>query len=69
MPELWRIDPYGCACTDCIVGKSKPLENCDNEDLLRMLRGDLVNATDFNNAEFVVELSIKRPPRPNYQDS
>lgn len=40
-----RIDPERCACTDCLVGDSIPLQLASPRQVLDMLNGDLMNAT------------------------
>ncbi len=42
--KLKRTDPINCKCTDCIIGYSKPLDYCDNDDLKKLHKGKLQNA-------------------------
>lgn len=40
-----RIDPDGCACSDCLTGYSVPLDLATAEDLWRLVQGTASNAT------------------------
>lgn len=46
MTKLRRIDPRGCGCTDCIVGESKPIDRCDQNELQGLYLGYLTNASN-----------------------
>ncbi len=61
-----RIDPYGCGCTDCIVGWSKPLEAATDAEVLLMLRGGVDNATGYTADQFAVSVvtTLVRPEKP-----
>lgn len=40
-----RIDPVGCGCTDCQTGHSKPFTGLDHDMLVRLLHGEVEDAT------------------------
>ena len=42
--KIKRIDPMGCKCTDCLIGHSKPLDYCDQDDLRLLYKGKLINS-------------------------
>ena len=44
--KLKRIDPKGCGCTDCIIGYSKPIDLCSDEELKKLYLGLIYNASD-----------------------
>lgn len=44
-PRLWRLDPPGCGCTDCLVGNSKPIDEASERELFDARAGVLVNSS------------------------
>ncbi|MFI6536681.1 hypothetical protein ACIBHY_29815 [Nonomuraea sp. NPDC050547] len=44
-PKLLAIDPWDCACTECLIGEYKPLRYATPEDIARMLTDHLGNNT------------------------
>ena len=53
-----RIDPPGCACTNCITGRSRPLDQADREDIRRLAVGAVQDATSV---ELDFELTVTKP--------
>lgn len=53
--ELTRVDPEGCGCTDCIVGYSKPIDTCTQEQLVMLHFGVLTNASG---CEVTAEITV-----------
>ena len=46
--KLHRLDPPDCGCTDCILRDwSIPVDTADDDQVLAMLAGDLMNATAY----------------------
>jgi hypothetical protein len=43
--KLRRIDPPICSCTDCIIGYSKPIDWCTEDELMNLHLGLLQNAS------------------------
>lgn len=53
-----RIDPFDCACTDCIVGYSIPLQEASQAHLRNMILGLQSNATGYDISEFVIKIEL-----------
>jgi len=47
MQKLKRIDPPECACTDCIIGNSKSIDCCSDDELMCLHLGLLQNASGY----------------------
>lgn len=45
MAEVFRIDPAGCGCTDCLVGHSVPVDRATDIQMAALLAGMLSDAT------------------------
>ena len=43
--KLWRVDPEGCGCTDCLIGESKPIDQCSQRELVKLYYGEIDNAS------------------------
>lgn len=54
MPWPIAIDPYGCACTECLTGQYVPLEQATDAQLASMLRGEIYDNTNTGELEVVV---------------
>jgi hypothetical protein len=42
---LQRLDPRGCACTDCLIGYSRPISEATDAQLFDAARGLIDNAS------------------------
>jgi hypothetical protein len=40
-----QIDPVGCGCTECIVGEYVPLDRATGDQVFKLIKGKLLNAT------------------------
>lgn len=58
------IDPYGCGCTECIIGEYIPLQEATDAQVLDMLDGRLSNHTGYELSDFQIEETwiAKRTP-------
>jgi DNA-binding PadR family transcriptional regulator len=54
------IDPYGCACTECLTGEYVPLERATDAQLAAMLRGKIHDNTNTGELEIVVTVRRTR---------
>lgn len=45
MEKLSRVDPAGCGCVDCIVGYSKPIDECNEFELEMAFSSTIDNAS------------------------
>jgi hypothetical protein len=61
-PKLYRLDPEGCGCTDCLVGASKPYPQANQDELRACMNGELDNATDAYVVEEDDEVIVTRTP-------
>jgi hypothetical protein len=52
--QVLAIDPYGCGCTECLMGESVPLEWATDEQLIAMLLDELSNHTGYELSAFTV---------------
>ena len=48
------IDPYGCACTECLTGEYVPLERATDAQLAAMLRGQIRDNTNAGELQIIV---------------
>lgn len=56
--KLWRVDPEDCRCIDCILGESKPIDECSQSDLRRIWYKELENASGYEVRYDVVKKSF-----------
>jgi hypothetical protein len=62
--KLVAIDPYGCGCTECLVGEYKPLDYATDEELIAMILGELANHTGYEITAFhVLDSGMVLKPR------
>jgi len=61
MSEIVGIDPRDCGCTDCLTGRTVPLDAASAEQIAAMLKGQIANRTS---EEFTVLLTV-RPTEPD----
>ncbi|MEV6680685.1 hypothetical protein AB0N09_28045 [Streptomyces erythrochromogenes] len=55
------VDPPECACTDCTIGATVPLDRAAPEQLAALLTGRMADRTD-SGTEFTVTLSFTLTP-------
>ena len=52
---LFRLDPDGCGCTDCLTGESVPYDRATEAQVVACALGKLVNATG---RELTIKLAV-----------
>lgn len=56
--KVQRIDPVGCACTECLTGYSVPVDEASQKLLKKLQKGKLINATGYDRVLFRVKVLL-----------
>lgn len=52
MNQAVRMDPPGCACTDCLTGYFVPITQAIGRDFDRVISGGMTDATGLSDRDF-----------------
>jgi len=47
-----QIDPIGCGCTECLIGEHVPLDQATEEQINKMIAGEIEDATSISELAF-----------------
>lgn len=66
--QILAIDPFGCGCTECVIGEYKPLQSATDQELLLMLAGVIRNNTGMQPESWDVSVTLKSPGERIYDN-
>lgn len=49
---VMRMDPIGCRCTDCLTGRSVPLDLASFSQVLSFERGEMIDAIGMSEFDY-----------------
>lgn len=52
--RVMAVDPIGCGCTNCIVGRSRPVDELNLKQVIKLHFGKLDNRT----SGFIVDINV-----------